>query len=382
MQPLTAPPRDSLTSAQVTDLLLASSLDVEMGAELLDSTLVVVEDISEDLAGGQVDRNMHATIHGTCRLLLSRELAWGTDLVRPYVTLDDGVVSARWNLGVFALVSPERQVGETPELFDVQGYDRLLLLDRQVGADYTVTSGSSYRTALLDVFTAAGLTGVLIEGGAADSTLPADKTWSLVADDQADPDQTSTPVTYLRIVNDLLRAINFRAVWCDQDGLFRCEGYQAPVSRAVEFTFDAGDEQVTIVGEDRRLREDLWAVPNRWVFRWSNGGTGIEGDGVYTVLNQSDGPTSIDERGLTWTSVVDFEAASQAKLEDLGDRRVAADRRVTSVLEVTTGPFPGAGHGDVFQLVDPVIGDRKVQATSWSLPLDGGDMSWSWERVL
>lgn len=384
MQPLTGAPRDGLTAAAVSTLLEAPGVAVDFGAELLAADLTFVEDISDDLAGGSVGRNMNATIHGTCQIQLSRELTWGVDLVRLYMVLSDSTTVARWNVGVFALVTPDRKVGETPETFDVQGYDRLMLLNRHVGADYTVAAGTTYRAALLQAFADAGLSGVLIEGSAADDTLPATKTWPLVGKNQADPDQTNSPVTWLRVVNDLLRAINFRGVYANQDGVFVCEGYKAPATRAPEWTFDADDVD-TIVGEDRVLFEDVWATPNRWVFRQTNRPSGApaatEGDGIYTVNNVSDGPTSQNSRGLVWADVIDFEAASQAKLVELGDRRVAADLRVTSVLQVSTGPFPGAGHADVFTYRDDAIGERKVVATEWDMDLAGGDVSWLWERV-
>lgn len=382
MQILTAPPRDSLTTAQVTDLIQASNLTISAGCELLNADLSVAEDISNDLDGGKVSRSLYATVHGTCDLTLTRALTWGVDLVRPYMTLTDGLVEARFNLGVYCLTTPDRKVGETPATYAVQGFDRLLLLQRQVGADYTVTAGTTYRQALLDVFTDAGLTGALIEGSAADDTLPADKTWALVADRVADPDQTDSPVTWLRIVNDLLRAINYRSVWADENGVFRCQGYQAPADRPVEWTFDADDLVAGTVGEQRTVIEDAWGVPNRWVFRWSNGGTGIEGDGVYTVNNVSDGPTSQDSRGLIWPSVIDFEAASQAKLVELGDRRVAADLSVTSRYQVTVGPFPPAGHADIYRYVDSAAGvDRNVQLVQFDLDLLGADTAMTWEAV-
>jgi hypothetical protein len=381
MQTLTADPRDELTEAQVTSVLQASTVEVDFGCDLLDLDLAFVADISDDLVGGTIDWELYRRIHRTCRLRLSRTLTWGVDLVRPWMTLSDGSVTAKWYVGVFMLTTPDRMVGESLDTYEADGYDRIYLLDRQVGETYTITSGTTYRQALTDVFADAGLSGVLIDGSAADDTLPADRTWSLVAQDMSDPDQTDTPATWLRVVNDLLQAINFRSVWCDELGTFRCQAYQSPTVRATEWTFDADDEYLTIIGEDRRLSEDVWGTPNRWVFRRTNGGTGVEGDGIYTVTNQSDGPTSIDQRGLTWTSVVDYEAASQAKLVELGDRRVEEDRRVTSLLDVTTGPFPGAGHADVYAYEDAEIGDRKVQARSWSMSVDGGDVSWQWEKV-
>lgn len=371
MQPLTATQRDLLTGDR---------LEVSAGLELLDLDLTVIDDLSDSLVGGKVSRNCHARIHGTCRLGLSTSLEWGRQLVRPYMTLSDGTVEARFDLGVFMLTSPEVKVGESLPVHEVHGYDRLYLLDREVGAEYTVAAGTTYRAAILKVFTDAGLSGVLIDGDAADDTLPQVRTWALVGQ-STDPDDTSQPVTWLRIVNDLLTAINYRAVWADQAGRFRCHRYVDPTARGTEFVFDATDPAVDIVGEDRTRIEDVWKTPNRWVFIRSNGGTGVEGDGVYTVVNQSDGPLSIDARGLVWTRVFEYEAASQAKLVALGDRRVAQDRRSTVGFKVTTGVFPAAGHFDLFDFRDPDMGTRRVQAVRWELDVTGGDTSWEWQAV-
>jgi hypothetical protein len=381
MQVLDAEPREALTVAQVTDLIQSPSMTVDFGADLLDVNLGYLADITEDVVGGSIGWSLNNAIHRTCRLQLSRRLNWGDELVRPWQTLSDGAITAKFYRGVFALTTPERPIGETPETYDAAGFDRLYLLQREVGADYTVASGVTYRQALLDVFAAAGLSGAVIDGSAADDVLPEERTWLLVPDDTSDPDQTDTPVTWLRIVNDLNRAINFRSCWADDLGQYRCQAYQSPEVRAPEYVFDADDLFKTIVGEERRMVEDTWKVPNRWVFRWSNGGTGTEGNGIYTV-DQSD---VVDGdalgRTLVWSSVVDYEAASQAKLVELGERRVAADKRVSKMFDVTTGPFPAAGHADVFTYSDAAVGGLKVQALSWSMTLDGGDVSWQWEGI-
>lgn len=387
MQLLNAAPRDGLTVAQVTALLTAPVVTVDFGCDLLAADLSFVQDISADLVGGKVERNMGADIHGTCSLQLARTLAWGVDLVRPWMTLTDPTAgtSARWNLGAFVLTTPRRVVGELPETFDVQGFDRIMLLTRQVGATYTVAAGTTYRAALVATFAAAGLTGLVIDGSAADNTLPTTQVWALVGQSTS-PDQVTTPATWLRVVNDLLRAINFRAVWCDETGAYRCGAYLSPTTQPPAFTFDADDQARTIIGEQRTITSDAWAVPNLWLFRQTNRPTGsvtaTEGDGLYSVVNQSDGPQSIDQRGLTWAAVVDYDAADQTKLVALGDRRVATDRRVSSVVQVTTGPFPGAGHADIYSYTDSAAGlNVKVQATRWQMPLDGGDMSYDWEVI-
>lgn len=375
--------RNGLSAAQVTALLTAPTLVVSAGCDLMNPDLSFAADISDDLAGGRVERNLFATIHGTCSLKLSRRLAWGVDLVRPFQVLTDGHVTARFDLGVFCMTTPVLNVGDSVPMFDVQGYDRLMLLDRQVGADYTIAAAVTYRKALLDVFTAAGLTGVLIDGAAADDTLPVARSWPLIPNRAADPDQTDSPVTWLRIVNDLLRAINFRSVWCDERGRFRCQGYQLPSARPPEFTFDADGLLHGAVGEDRTVSEDVWRTPNRWVFRWTNAPEGTATANLsYTYNLPASDPMSAASRGLVWTSVVDYEAASRAKLVEIGDRRVQSDRTVTTRYTVSVGPFPVVGHADIYTYRDlAAAADRKVQAVTYTVDLLGADTEMTWEAV-
>jgi hypothetical protein len=373
MQPVTAEQAAILTSPSIT---------VTAGLERLNAALQVVEDISDDLEAGSVSRSLFATVHGTCEFAVTRELRWGVDLVRPFMVLTDTTsgASARWNVGVYCLTTPESVTGETPRTYRVRGYDRLHLLQRQVGADYSVTAGTTYRHALLDVFAAAGLTGVLIDGSAATLTVPVTRSWPLVGR-STDPDQTTSPVTFLRVINDLLAAINYRSVWADQDGVFRCQQYAEPAARPVEFTFDT-DTTTTIVGEERSSTDDVWSLPNRWLFRWQNAPAGTPlADLTYEVSLPATDPLSAAQRGLVWTSVVDREAASRAALVAIGDAYATAERRGSRTLEVTTGPLPAVGHADVYLLRDNELGELRVQNVSWSFDLSGSEVTHRWEVV-
>ena len=380
--------RQGLTAQQITDLLLSPALDVDTGLELVNADLTVRADITGDLLGGQVSRTMGAPIHGTCDLQVSRELVWGVDLVRPYMLLTDtyrGVGPVRFDCGVFSLTTPVRKVGETPVVFAVSGFDRLVLLQREVGREYTVAAGVSYRAALLQVFTDAGLTGVLVEGAAADSTLPVARVWPLFRT-STDPDQTGSPVTWLRIVNDLLGAINFRGVWCDESGRFRCQSYLRLETRASEFTLSADDVLTGIVGPDRTVTRDVWATPNRWVAVAQNPPAGVvpsEANGLVQVReNVADGITSQQARGLVYPRVLSYEAATPAALGGLEDRAKAADLRSTGVVELLTGPLPIAGHADVVTLADTDAGiQSRAAARSWRLPLSGEPMTWTFELL-
>jgi len=238
-------------------------------------------------------------------------------------------------------------------------------------------------------FGAAGLSGVRLDSTAQGKTLPAVKTWPLVAT-STNPDQTSTPVTWLRVVNDLLAAIGYRGVYADADGVFRSEPYTDPTSRAVEYVFDTSSLRSVPVGVDRALTVDVWAIPNRWVFICQNPPEGVTPDTsnglVYTVDNASDGPTSQAPypggRGLTWPATYSYDAADAASLKAQGDTRVAADKRASATFGVTTATFPGAGHADVYAYIDEEAAmTRNVLVSKWSMPLDGGDVSWSWDII-
>lgn len=379
MQALTAPPRDSLTVDHVRALLVGDVVTVTAGAERLNQLLEVQEDVSDDLDGGTVHRQMLADVHGDFQLQLSRELDWANDLLQLYMTLtDDAGVAARFNVGVAVLTTPDLPVGDTPGTYDVQGYDRLYLLRRPIGDSYQVAAGTTVLTAVADALTAAGVTGVLLDGTAAAKTLPTDMVWPLIPTGTDGADD-STATTWLNVVNQLLASISYRGLWVDESGYYRSEPYINPSRRAAEFTFAVDDITQTIIAPDRTVSVDQWNQPNRWVFIQQNRAPDAvaptEGDGIYTV-------DLVPTGDLPWVKQLLLDAADQASLEDQGDQVVASDQQRTTTLKLSTGPFPAAGHFDVYELADSAIpGVTKAQAMEWSLPLDGSDMTWTWTAV-
>lgn len=409
MQQLTEAPRDSLTEAQVTRLLVgAPKVDYDRGCEVLDAALNVVDDISSDFEGGTVTHTALADVHGTCSLTLATDIDYGTQLVRPYMTLTAEGVTARFNLGAYALRKPQTDYGYSIPSNQVDGSDRLFLLNRPVGDAYAVASGTAVLAAAKQAIVDAGLDGstVLVDSTAAAKTLPSDHSWPLLADSTstdalAPPDamtsmSQSGPTTWLRIVNDLLAMVGYRGVWADENGYFRFTPYADPADRPVEFSFDFDDIDDSVIAGNRTAVQDFSTVPNVWVFLQQNltDGSGnpiepTEGAGQYTVTNQSDGPASIDARGgLEWISVVQLDAADQASLVSQGDAQVAADKRVTKQFTVATAPFPAAGHFDVYTYSDLAAagGAVKVQETAWTLDLGNSttvpaDMQRTWQQV-
>jgi hypothetical protein len=377
MQVLTAAPREALTSAQIISVLNADALEVDKGLELLDASDTVVSDLSADLLGGEVERHNYADVHGTVRLSVSRELAWTTDRVRPYLLLRDPVteISTRYNLGVYLLKTPERVLGESPPVFDVSGVDKVSLLQSVVGDTYVVPTGTSYLDAVTSAISAAGAgSRVNLGGPAVGTTLASPMVWALTESSQA---------TWLNVVNDLLASVGYIGVWADSDGYFRSGPYATPLTRATEWALSVDDPRTSLVSEDRTEKSEGFEAVNSWRFVQR----GIiaapsEGSGVYTFTNSSDGPFSVDTIGRTIRKVVYLDAADQTALVAQGNAVIQADRQVTRTFDLRTGPLPQAGHFDVLTYQDADAGGlTKVQARSWTLPLDGSDMSWILEVI-
>jgi hypothetical protein len=387
VQILNAAPRDMYTVAQVSAMLVAPDLKVSYGFELLDASLNLVSNISKDVSGGIVHRGNYNDIHGTVDLTISRVLAWGRDRIRPFMLMSStsaGVTACRWNLGVYLpTTTPDLPLAESPVTYAVTGYDQLHLLQDNIGDSYAVAAGANVLTAVASALTAAGITApVLLDTTAVASVLSTDLTLPLTSSDSP---------TWIQVVNRLLAAISYRAIWCDADGAFRSGPYVNPSDAPVEWVFKVGDLRTGIVANDRTVASDLWNKPNWWQFI-ANGLTvppvelvpGVStNNGQYTVNNSSTGLSSQASVGRIVHAPVQFlDAVDDASLMAQGDAIVAADKRSTEVITAKLSPFPAAWHFDVVTYSDAVLGsDRKAQCHSWDLPLDGSDMDYILETI-
>jgi hypothetical protein len=397
-----------VTDAQALALLMsADGVAYGKGCEVLDSGLNVVSDISGDLLGGSVSRSMRAAVHGTCSLVLASDVNYQSQLLRPYMTITAAGVTGKWYQGAYVPRKPTSAYGESLPSNAIDGSDRLYLLNRPVGNSYVVAAGTGVLAAVRQAISDAGFSSstLLLDGTASAATLPIQKVWPLLPDTST----TSAPVvtaadavtsgasngtTWLQIVNELLAMVSYRGLWCDWLGLFRSEPYANPAGRPVEATLDYGDVLRSVIARGRSVTQDFSTIPNVWIFVQQNLGASYasappeptEGAGLYTV-DEHDDPTTPGYRGgLKWPVVIPLDAADQASLVAQGNARVAADKRVTKTLTVTTAPFPAAWHWDVYSYTDPDMGATyKVQSTQWQLDLGSNglpaDEQHTWEVV-
>lgn len=376
MQPRTGGPRSTLTAAQVEGLITGPTVTVDAGCESIDVATGAVTDISEHLIpeGSSVSSAAYATVHRTCRLRLSTELPWASTLLRPFMTLSHGALTARFDLGVYEPGTPEDVAGEDPQTWDVEGYDRLSRLRWAIGSTYRVAASSGALTAVSAAITAAqeDALGVVLEGIGADPTLTSDWVWPIAADS-----------TWLRVCNDLLGSVGYRGIWCDWLGRYRSEPYLSPSVRGTEWTYHADDPSLSIIEDGRRRARDIFPVPNRWVFvrRNIDQAAPADGDGIAVFDNVDVGPASRNAfAGKIRTEVVEVDAESHAALEAQGRRIVEAAMGVATYLEVSTSPNPLHWHFDAVRLRDGPE-DSRWLVTDWDLPLDGSPMRQSWRRI-
>jgi hypothetical protein len=364
-----------LTEDQVTAILRdASAVETAAGLELVDLSLNVLADLTDEFAGGTVSRSNYATLHATCDLNLSTELDWGTALVRPYMTMSANGLTARFNEGVYLTSTPRTDAGEMPVTFQVAGYDILHWLNTPVGEAYSVASGTSYLTAVTSILDDQGILSYQIDPSQAGKVLPASRSWAF--DDHT---------TWLNIINDMLAAVGYQGMWSDWDGRMQARPYVNPIDRPTEWLYDA-DPDAGMLAAKRASIKDWFDVPNRWTFFWSKDPSTdppIEGNGIYTFVNQTNGPTSVSARGRTIAAKpMQVDAVDQDALIAAASISIDADLRLKTTFEASTFPNPLHWHFDKLTLADPALGPiQDVLNMSWSLPLNGSDMTHVWSLI-
>jgi hypothetical protein len=367
----TEPP--AVTDADVVALLSADSVEIDFGVYLLDANDNVTEDISDDVDGGEVQHQCYDTIHGTCRLSLVRELDWENTKVLPFMRAIGAGHEAYWALGVYLLATPEVDLGVTPVTYEATGYDKLSLLSRPIGDSYTVASGTAYITAVQDAITASGVAGtVAIDSSAITTVLASDRVWIL------DSNQT----TFLRVCNDLLAEVNYVGLYMTQEGKFTSHPYTAPANRTPTWTFDLADATTNIVGEARRFTLDAYQRTNWRRFIK----TGLTAAPVETSAGtSSDTQVTIDDSGpgTEYRKIYYLDVADGAALYAEALKIVNDETQRKQTVEITTGPLPVLWHWDVVDYIDTELGTgpAKFQVASWRMPLDGGNVSITMERV-
>src|SRR5690606_4612041 len=146
-----------------------------------------------------------------------------------------------FSLGVFLLSSPVRKDEGENVYREVEAYDKLLVTKEDKVTDrYTITAGTRYYDAMVNILQSAGINEYNIESN--DKVLPKTKEY--------DPGTEK-----LTILNDLASDLNFTPFWVDEWGFYRSNQYRSPQERASDYTYQEGllSIMATGGGEERDL---------------------------------------------------------------------------------------------------------------------------------
>lgn len=354
-------PAGTYADAEVLKALTAraGTRTLDFRYDRLDADNTFIEPM-QYVAAGHVENNALADIKRTAtfRLLDRGSFDYLRDRIQPWCRLrmpDGGYVE--WPLGVFLLSTPDRTLDEAGVVArDVKAYDQLVVLtDDKVSARYSIAAGVAYTTAIATLVASAGITSTNIVPSAL--TLPATMEW-----------EPGTPK--LRILNDLLDAINYGSAWFDERGTLICRPYQSPTVRPVEYLY--ADDEATVRTGDAVQTLDLFGVPNQWVLVKS------EPDqppltSIYTNTSPTS-PTSTVSRGRTITDYrTEEDAADQTTLDAKVARLAFEASQVYEGIKFSTAIMPMHSNGDVIALDIPELGlTGRYSEQSWGFDLRAG----------
>lgn len=259
-----------------------------------------------------------------------------------------------WPLGVFLLATPERVLDEFGQVTrEVDAYDQLLVLQQDRTIDrLSIPAGTLYTDAIAGLVTEFAT--AIVPSALA---LPTALEW--------EPGESR-----LRILNDLLGAINYESAAFDERGVLTCQPYQSPAVRAPQHVY-ATDEASVITGSPSQV-VDLFDVPNRWVLVKS------EADqaplvAVYTNASSAS-PTSTVSRGRVITELVtESDAPDLATLEEKAARLAFEASQVYEVVTFSTLIMPTHGNADVLDLELEGLGiGARYSEHSWGFDLVAG----------
>lgn len=329
--------------------------------EVLASNLVKVADLG-NVISAHVEQNWLADIKRKATFVVrdTTDVDYLSQYLKPWVRLhlapygtDDWV---EWPQGVFVPSTPQRHADAAGRVTrEVAGYDLLqVLADDKVSSRYTVSASTAYTTAVSTVLASAGLAANI---HASASVLPVAMEW--------DP---GTPK--LRVVNDLLDAINYQSLSFDEDGIAVVAEYVSPAARAEAYTYADDTDGLIIPEVDQEL--DLFSVPNQWTLVVSE----PDRDSIYASYTNTDpsSPTSVPRRGRT---ITDFRTEQQSvdivTLYAKVARLAFEASQIYEAIDIETALMPVHSGNDVLRLRYAPLGvDDKYAEQSWSMELRAG----------
>lgn len=268
-------------------------------------------------------------------------------------------------LGVYLLsAAPEQWSGSGRE-YSLELLDRTTVLDQdRVEVSYTVAASTAILSAVATVIASAG------ESITVDATVTATPSSAMVWE---------AGTSKLQIVNDLLAALNYNALWVDGGGNYRATPYVVPASRTIQYELlnldrELVDGDTSIYSDEWSRDRDLFEVPNKVITVQSGTGDTAPLTGTATNTDASS-PFSYANRGNRWISKVitgvETPAGTtpqmQAYLDAKARASLIASSAVQAAVQVKHLPIP-VRVSDVLRFANAPAGiDKRHVLTSLAL---------------
>lgn len=227
-----------------------------------------------------------------------------------------------WGIGVYLPSMPNESWSGDVRRWDVQVLDvATVLAEDRLPTEYEVAAGENIVEAVRTLIEDAGENaGALTES---DKTLAATRVWEAGS-------------SRIEIINDLLDAANYFALFTDGDGNFRAEPYVRPSSRPERWAFIDGE--TCIYRPDLSRSRDQYAIPNRVIV--TTRGTG-DTAGLVAVADNTDPDSPWSQTSLgrvKAAEVIEVDAADQTTLDAIAQRRLIELTTPTSTIVIDAMP--------------------------------------------
>lgn len=347
------------------------SRKIKFRYDLLNKDEVKIGELYNVESGEVTMNSLSENIKRTARFKVKddKNVDWLNDRIQPIFMLEmPDSVWLEWPLGIFLLSSPNRQEKNRLIYREIEAYDGLqVLMDDKIDYRLYIAAGTKYISAVTSILSSAGITKINLEP--CDDVLAVDREWNI-------------GTGKLKIINELLKDINYTQIWVDERGYYTASEYTTPQERSPEYVYKDDSMSVICPGVEEVL--DLSKVPNKFIVVVSNAETAPL-TSIY--INQNpESPVSTVSRGRVIANDVvnvDF-ISSQAALDEYAKRFAFNATQVYGLTKFDTAVMPMHSFDDVIQIeYGPLQINSKYSETSWTMPLKaGGKMKHEVRKVI
>lgn len=350
--------------------MLHDSRKIDFEYELLDNQERVMGFLN---AAGTVSFNSCSEIMGTASFEIQEEkLKKYAELymdmrIRPYFKLYTPRGWLRYPLGIYILSSPRRQEKDNTVYWDVEAYDKGIILKEDKLTDRLyIPAGSNYISEVKKLLLSAGIDKFIIESSMLSTNTDL---------------EFEIGTSKIEAVNELLYAINYYPIHFDYRGFAKTSRYIEPMQRETEFGYMTDDRSIILPGTNQS--NDMYGVPNV-VIRYLDNPDGPPLRSIY----KNDNPESIVSTVRRGRQIVDVESVEDIADQDTLDaytRRIAIEKsQMNDMVGLSTALMPMHGYRNCLFVRDDRLGiETKYIEYSWSMELKvGGTMQHELKRVI